>query len=404
MRRHIIKKEITSLLFIIGLFVFAVINFIHTYPYLKEVSFSKITDLTSLQQTINQTESVIDENVYNKYAFVEAYGIWNLILDKNEIDGFAHIKDEDGYLHYSNFWNDESDDIDSLVDTVVQLQEKAEENGTNVVVIVPPVKDNTQQVRYETGMPYSDKSWIAEEYMTKLEEKGIPVLDFKDTIEQSGMTYDEVFYVTDHHWTTEAVFVCYQDFVNKMNGWFNLNLDPDGLYTDINNYNILEYKQSTLGSHGRDTGIGYAGGLEDFTVMYPKYKTNFHYVWNLSGEEQTLDGRFEDTLLSTYNIVNENIYEQDKYASYMNAIATYDKVENKANPDAPKVLFLRDSCTSPFAAFAAQVFSQTDLVWTHKLDNDLEKYVDIKDYDYIVISLYPDSLTENMFRFNLSQE
>ena len=115
---------------------------------------------------------------------------------------------------------------------------QAEENGTKVVVIVPPVKDNTQQVRYETGMPYSDKSWIAEEYMAKLEEKGIPVLDFKDTIEQSGLTYDEVFYVTDHHWTTEAVFVCYQDFVNKMNGWFDLDLDPDGLYTNINKVKI----------------------------------------------------------------------------------------------------------------------------------------------------------------------
>lgn len=403
MKRHIRKKEITSLLFILGLFAFAVINFIHTWPYFQKVTLSEIKDLSRLQQVINQTEDIIDENVYNKYFFVEAYGVWNLILDKKEIDGFAHIKDDEGFLHYSNFWNDSSDDVDSLVDTVVQLQQKTKENGTEVIVVMPPVKDDEEQVSYMDGMPYCDRNWVADSYLEKLQKQGIHVIDFRDTLRQSGMTYDEIFYVTDHHWTTEATFVCYQEFVKQMDDWYNLNLDPDGRYTDINNYNVLEYKDATLGSHGRDTGIVYAGGLDDFTVMYPKYKTNFHYVWNLSDTDQILDGRFEDTVLSTYNIVNSNVYTQDKYSSYMNGIATYDKIENKDKPDAPKILFLRDSCTSPFAAFVAQVFSQTDLVWTYKLDNDLDEYVNIEDYDYIVVSLYPDSLKENMFQFSVGE-
>ena len=168
----------------------------------------------------------------------------------------------------------------------------------------------------------------------------------------------------------------------------------------VDNYNILEYKESNLGSHGRGTGIVYAGGLDDFTLMYPKYPTNFKYVWNLAGTESVLYGRFEDTLVSTYNIVNDKIYDQDKYSAYMNAISTYDFIVNNDNVDAPKVLFLRDSCTSPFAAFAAQLFSETDLIWTLKLDNDLDSYVDIAKYDYIIVSLYPDSLKNSMFKFN----
>ena len=119
--------------------------------------------------------------------------------------------------------------------------------------------------------------------------------------------------------------------------------------------------------------------------------------------ESVLNGRFEDTMVSTYNIINSNVYGQDKDAAYMNGIDTYDNIVNNDNTEAPKVLFLRDSCTSPFAAFASQVFSETDLIWTYKLNNDLEEYVDIEKYDYIIVSLYPDSLKDNMFQFNLSE-
>ena len=391
MRRHIISKVITSLLFIIGLFAFAVINFIHTYPYLKEVSLDKITDLDSLQQVVVQTEDVIDENVYNKYTFIEAHGIWNLLLNKKEIDGFTRIKDEQGLLHCADFWNDYGNVAEDLVDEVMQLQQRVQESGGEVIVLMPPAKDDASQVEYAKGIPYTDKNWVADEYLAKLEENGIHTLDFRETLKASEMTYEEKFYAT---------FLCYQEFVKKMDEWYNLDLDPEGLYTDSQNYNILKYEDSNLGSHGRDTGIAYAGGLDDFIVMYPKYKTSFHYEW----DGQVVDGRFEDTVLCVYNLINDHIYTQDKYSTYLNGVSTCDKIQNLDNPDAPKILFLRDSYTSPLGAFVSQVFSETDLVWTYKLNYDIDKYVDIEDYDYIVVSLYPDSLTKDMFRFNFPKD
>lgn len=400
MKKHIIKKNITSIIFVVMLFVFAGLNFVHTWPKLKEVKFLEVRNISQLQATVDEAEAIIDDNVYQKYAFIEAYGVWHLILDKREVSGFSHIKDNKGYIHYADFWNDQNNDIDNIVNTVLALKEKAAANGTELVIMMPPVKDDETKVSYEIGMPYCDKNWVADEYLRRLGDAGIKVLDFRETLKNSSLTYNDCFYVTDHHWTTPAVFECFVEFTNKMNEWFGENLDPDNLYTNIDNYNILEYNESNLGSHGRGTGIVYAGGLDDFTLMYPKYATDFKYTWNMMGNESTLNGRLEDTLVSTYNIVNDNIYDQDKYAAYMNGIATYDFIVNKKNVDAPKVLFLRDSCTSPFAAFAAQLFSETDLIWTLKLDNDLDSYVDIAKYDYIVVSLYPDSLKNSMFKFN----
>ena len=403
MKKHIIKKNITSFIFIIMLFVFAGLNFRHTWPKLKNIDLSSVKDISQLQSAVDEAETIIDDNVYQKYAFIEAYGLWHLILDKKEVSGFAHIKDDKGYIHYSDFWNDQNNDISNIVNVVLELKEKVAANGTELIVVMPPVKDSETLVSYETGMPYCDKNWVADEYLRRLEEKGVKIIDFRDTLKKSHLSYSDSFYITDHHWTTTAVFECFVEFTKKMNEWYGEDLDPEKLYTNIDNYNVLEYKDSNLGSHGRGTGIVYAGGLDDFTLMYPKYETDFMYTWSMMGAESVLHGRFEDTLVSTYNIVNDNIYTQDKYASYMNGIANYDFIDNKKNVDAPKVLFLRDSCTSPFAAFAAQLFSETDLIWSLKLNNDLEDYVDINKYDYIVVSLYPDSLKNSMFNFSMNE-
>lgn len=400
MKRHILKKEFTTVLFLLILFAFAGINFYHTLPFLKKVDVQGVNDLNDIKRVVNDTETVMSDKILAKYTFIEGYGLWNLILDKNEIDGFEHIKDNNGYLHYSDFWNNSSDDVNDIVNTVLELKKEAAKSGTDVIVVMPPVKDGN--VTYEKGIPYCDKNWLADEYLGKLKENNVKVMDFRETLANSDLTYDETFYVTDHHWTTEAVFYCYQEFVKQMDEWYKLNLDSNGLLTDEDNYNKLVYKDSTLGSHGREAGIVYSRGLDDFTLMYPKYYTNFTYSWSMQNMESVLNGRFEDTVVSTYNIVNSNVYGQDKYSSYMNGIADFDKIKNNSNKDAPKVLFLRDSCTSPFAAFAALVFSETDLMWTLKLDNNLGKYYDIADYNYIIISLYPDSIKDSMFKFKMN--
>lgn len=404
MKKFIIKKEITTVIFMIILFVFSAVNFYHTLPFLKQIDVSGVDNLDDVKTVVSDTELTISDNVYGKYTFVEGYGLWNLILNKEEIDGFSHVKDKNGYLHYSDFWNNSNNEIDEIVNTVVNLRNKAAEYGTEVIVVMPPVKDDTSVVDYEKGMPYCDKDWVADEYLDRLGAEGINTMDFRDTLADSDLKYEDIFYVTDHHWTTKAVFYCFQKFVAQMNEWYNLDLDSEGIYTNEDNYNVLLYKDSNLGSHGRDVGMVYAGGLDDFTLMYPKYYTSFNYKWYVLSTENVLDGRFEDTVVSTYNIINSNIYKQDKYSSYLNGVASYDKIKNNINKDAPKVLFLRDSCSSPFGAFVSQVFSQTDLMWTLNLDNDLDKYFDIADYDYVIVSLYPDSLKESMFKFNYVKE
>ena len=85
MKKHIIKKNITSIIFVVMLFVFAGLNFVHTWPKLKEVKFLEVRNISQLQATVDEAEAIIDDNVYQKYAFIEAYGVWHLILDKREV-------------------------------------------------------------------------------------------------------------------------------------------------------------------------------------------------------------------------------------------------------------------------------------------------------------------------------
>lgn len=52
---------------------------------------------------------------------------------------------------------------------------------------------------------------------------------------------------------------------------FGVSLDPDGKLKDLAQYEQVTLPGYMLGSQGRETGLIYAGGTEDYTVIYPKH-------------------------------------------------------------------------------------------------------------------------------------
>ena len=52
-----------------------------------------------------------------------------------------------------------------------------------------------------------------------------------------------------------------------------------------------------LGYQGRETGLIYAGGTEDYTVIYPKTPGEYSLKRGMTGEYKTYQGSFKDALL-----------------------------------------------------------------------------------------------------------
>ncbi|MEG1829694.1 MAG: hypothetical protein RR309_09805 [Cellulosilyticaceae bacterium] len=72
-----------------------------------------------------------------------------------------------------------------------------------------------------------------------------------------------------------------------------------------------------MGSMGRKTDI-YYNGVDHFTVIYPKFDTNYIIQSTNQGTTEKLQGRFEESLFLVPAFRQEgNIYDADKYFDYL---------------------------------------------------------------------------------------
>ena len=109
MERLLGKKKITALLFLAFLFGFAVLNTRKELPILQDALTSWRESGGTPAELIAQIGSAIDENVVEKYTFIDAYGYIQLILGKEEESNFEVVKDHAGKLYYTYFTTEIND-------------------------------------------------------------------------------------------------------------------------------------------------------------------------------------------------------------------------------------------------------------------------------------------------------
>lgn len=431
LKRHFIKKYWYTLLFLCFLFGYAGVNGWKELPALREwvVNVKSFEDMNlypvdgnlqnpsgekevpgreAMEQrhergvaaAVKELETIIDENAAGKHAFIELYGLGQLVLDKREENNFSYVKDSRGYL-YSGPVNrrasrEQSYRYAAMVERIAQM---GTARGSRTLAVIPPVNAPGDRRIRETGLFTEYETRTADGYREALEDLGIACVDFGKTLAEHGFIRESIFYRTDHHWTSQAAFDAFGSLVEEMDRLYAINWDKDGFYRDPDNYNHVTYKDSFLGSGGRETGILYAGGLEDFTVIFPKFGTDIEYQYWSGGITQSIFGRVEDCLLFTDHLTNQDIYENDKYSVYMNGVLEQDRIVNRGNPYGPVILFIRDSFSSPLAVFLTPLCSQIDMVWGIRYNGDLEELMRENHYDYVIVSTSVINLSDHMYPF-----
>jgi len=401
MKRFFKKKFITSLIFIVFIFSFSIVNFIGSYRKIEENIKLNVKQNKSIKDVIGGIENTINDEVFGKYAFVESYGFMQKLMAKNEESNFEVVKDKQGFMHYT-FFGFQANPVYELSQRTESFKDGLKNKNIKFMYLMPPDKFLKDYNELPKGIPYSYANETADEFLYLLEEKNIDVMDTRNNLKYSGIPKDQLFFKTDHHWKIETVFWEFGQLIDELNKKYNMDLDPSGYYRDKNNYNFIKYNNSFLGSMGRKTGIIY-GGVDDFTLIYPKFKTSYSYYCQTKGVEMQLDGRFEEALLTVSPFrTKKGIYslEGDKYSSYLFGNRGIVHVTNKDNPNGPKILFVKDSFSVPLAAFLSTVCSDVYLVDPRYYDKDIPEYVNsIDNLDVVIMSFGPQDLTEEFFNF-----
>lgn len=400
MKQYFRKKAVTAAAFTGVLFFGMVNNLKVTWPLAQQEIAIKSEDFFS-GDLIDKTEELINEHAYGKYACIENYGMLQVFLNKNEENNFEVIKDNDGALYYSYF-SDGNKDMSGLAESMTEYAASIRDTDTHVVYAMTPDKMLSGITTFESGLPYHYANEDADEFLKLLDGAGVDTLDYRESILDSGIAAKDLFFQTDHHWTINTAFWAYQQLVSFMEERYGYVLDPEGIYTNIENYNQITYQDSFIGSMARKTGI-YYGGVDDFTLIYPKFKTDFSFFFKNYDYEFSTEGRFEYSLLNMgpWNYEgNPYDKENDKYETYLYGNLGFVRITNQQNTDGPKVLIVKDSYMVPVAAFLANVCSEVFVVDPRYYEGSITELTkSIEDLSVVVVSFTPQNLTEEFINF-----
>lgn len=387
-----------AIIFMIALIGFAIFNgatkFYEIKTSLSEIEQPK--ELEDIKEYTAQIDSALVGNLLFDHAWNEAYAMVYNALDKNEENSFKYVRDKDGMLYSGNFWNTPTVPASEYVIRINVVKKKVEDKDTKVVVLLYPCQYNEKWSNGYDGIPYSDYNEMIDDMTAYFRYYSIDYINYRDFFLEKGWKATDIFFKTDHHWTTLAAFEGYKELVRYLNEEFDENLDT--YYTDEENYKFITYEDCFIGSQGRDAGVNYVG-LDDYTLITPKFPTDYYFSYtsrdNVTVEQE---GDIQKTLINLKYLAMEDYYEKDMYCTYMDGIHLKETVINKKNEDGLNVLFIRDSYSSSLGTFFSSHCNVMDLMWSANMPTAvMEEAIEEGDYDYIFIGLAVDSYVNGGF-------
>lgn len=259
----------------------------------------------------------------------------------------------------------------------VAFRDFLESNGINFLYVNEPTKYVDDNLFYkEFGVEtYSNRNMDL--FLSRIRDAGINTVDIRDNIAAENINVRDLFYRTDHHWTTPAGLWATKIMAEALND--DCGYDIDLSIYDDKNFDTTEWKACWLGEQGRKVAESYVG-LDDYTEVKPNFETSYTFI---NGDGTTWEGTFNDFVNeSVYNTEND-VYENSSWHYSYNRINCINN-----NVESGKVLILGDSydhVTQPFLSLGVH---QVDTLILRGYDDSfsLRNYILENGYDTVIVA------------------
>lgn len=304
-------------------------------------------------------------------GFERAIG-WNFV-PYSEYNGVRVL--ENGYL--AVFAPDQ--DITDSADATVELAEFCARQGADFLYVEYPCKISKYDDPDISG--YSDFSnQRADAFLARMDEAGIPYLDIRESIHEAGLAHRELFYKTDHHWKAETGLWASGLILQALHDRFSMDTHCEVL--DAGNFTMDVYPDWFLGSQGKKVTLAQATP-EDFTLIWPKAETLFHYVIPSLGIDTV--GDFSVTYDMT-QVETIDYYGKNPYAAYNHADQALIRLENELIEDNGKVLIIHTSFSNCVIPFLAMGIKQVDALDLRSFTGSVRSYIEQTQPDVVIVA------------------
>lgn len=335
----------------------------------------------------DKLESQYASNFYKKIQFVNLQGLTSRILGQHKLNGVVRMKN--GYLMQEILPADEivlKDNADSVKDLENYISQWG---GKLLYVTVPYIVD-----KYDPELPeeITDNGNRNLDIMREnIENLNIPSLDLREAIHDAGVSQYDLWYKTDHHWSTKGGFFAYTliaDYLQE-NEWAEI----DEEVCNLENYTIETYPKWHLGSNGQRTGIYYAG-IDDFDLILPNFDT---YIENINSG---VSGRFEEVCINKTELSNRNYESRYTYDHVMGGSGgNYNNYNAKSDK---KILVIGDSMSSAVCPYIILSFQEMRYAGNWVTPVITKQQLDEWQPDIVVMMYYPNRvISEDGYKFQL---
>ena len=343
----------------------------------KTIASEVLTDLRAEEQSLTArlesatggAESAVNAALRRGNLAVELYGgalrlMGKRVSEDASVADYTVVRMDNGAITFCNLETETLPDNSAAADEVAGWAQALEQAEIPLLYVAYPKKTP----RTDNGLPPDIPDWPVLKMNALVEhmrERGVDVLDLRDTFEGRG-DYSDLFYRTDHHWNIEGGFFAFQTICETLRAEYGVAMDP--WFEDASHYHWDVLENWFLGSQGKRVGSLFAG-VDDFTVMTPDFETDF--TFSIPSRETVRKGTMEETILFPERIGEKDYYNANPYTYYAGGDYDYVTIENHRNPDGPSILVVRDSMTCALTPFLALDCSKLTLIDTRYFQGDV---------------------------------
>ncbi|MDL2207033.1 hypothetical protein LJC33_09030 [Eubacteriales bacterium OttesenSCG-928-N13] len=331
---------------------------------------------------ISSLKRAIDTNLYKKSTFEKLNAQLQLGIGKEMLSfgGSMMVTTNTGHLY------DLVEDTNATrairkttLSGLVELNERLRAQG------IPLVYGYAHTTLYDgESLPKDvpdDNNAIADEIVQVLTDAGIPTIDSRQIMRETGLPLDEIIYRTDAHWSARSAFEMYARMVDLLND--ETSIKADKTVADLNQFDINVLPGAHISDIGNRLGAGTVQP-DDFELITPKFETNIHRDIMQDKQLASSDGAFEDVVLDKAMLPEAKGVSPTNCYNYYGQHPDVVYYHNESAPEG-RLLIVKDSYGTPTSSFMALAVRDVCAIDLRKTQLTIEDYVKSFNPDVVMI-------------------
>lgn len=276
------------------------------------------------------------------------------LMGKVEANGVYAGKS--GYL-IEEFKAPDQTQYDATVKAMADFAQK--HSDLKQYALIAPNAVNILSNKLPAFAPVQDQNYWIDSLSDSLTQAGVTFIDVRNIFNDHKM--EDLYYHTDHHWTTQGAYYAYLQAAKDM-----------GINTSSDTYDKAPVTRSFQGTLSAKSGFR-SGEKDEIDVFFPTGDNTISSVVNYV-DEQKKSASFYDT---------EKLDTRDKYALFFGGNHAQIKISTPTEAD-HTLLILKDSYANSFVPFLARHYRKIIMIDPRYYFGDLEQLMQVENVQEIL--------------------